>query len=540
MRKVLITIILTLFFCPIVATASYSDIPHDHWALDVIEEATASDIIRGRTDGTFGLGETVKRSEFAAMLNRMMKWEQTVAGSSPFDDVQQGDWYYADVNMLAARNVYVGEKFRPEENITRSEMAVMLVSALGYQELADSVTDCPFMDVTINQGYISVAHSLGIINGKGEGAFDPEGFALREEAAAMMIRMYRKLNATLREINGFYAISSWSQRNIAAQMDTVSFGWSRLQFTDEGNVYLSKTPKDGNDWFVPDGSEDALAVVRAGGALVHLAVTMTDFEDCRSILLNPLNRREAIEQLMVAASDYDGITIDFEGMKGNELKSGLNEFVKELKTALGNKRLYVAVHPKLKNSYEYFDAYDYKTIGLYADSVILMAHDYAASVFPEELLNTEFIATPVTPFEEIYAALVAVTDPQTGVADLGKVQFALSPASTVAWKTNEKKVIDTEAIHPSMETILKRLSQTDTEIHYSHRHENPYAWYETESGEQILLWYEDSRSVQAKIDLAKMFGIEAVSVWRIGVIPNDCNVEYMNVWDSILSNKQAR
>ena len=222
-------------------------------------------------------------------------------------------------------------------------------------------------------------------------------------------------------------------------------------------------------------------------------------------------------------------------MKGAELKDGLNEFAKELKLLLGDKRLYIAVHPVLKHSNEYFDAYDYKTLGDYADRIILMAHDYAAYTLPDNLLNTDFIATPVTPFDEVYTALKAITNQATGVSDKSKIQLAVSTASTNAWNTTDKKITDNTSMHPSIDTVQKRLTQDDTEITYSQTYKNPYAFYTTESNQQILLWYEDSRSVKDKIILAKMFGINSLSIWRIGAVADGNPEQYMDIWDTIIS-----
>lgn len=522
----------------VVSAAYYADVPDEHWATAVINEAAEAGIMYGRDDGTFGLGDTVKRSEFAAMLVRLMKWDKSVSAISLFSDVQSDKWYFADINTLADHNVFNEKEFRPNDNITRREMAVMLVKALGYSELAQSEISSIFNDVSTDEGYISVAYTLGIINGKSDTMFDPEGPALREEGAAMMMRMYNKYYSSLNEIHGFYAISSWGQKEMAAQMDSVSFGWSRLQYTDDNVVLLNQTSDGGNDWCVPDGSQNAIDYMRENGVSINLAVTMTDTEDCNVILLNSENRSEAIRQILSASDNFDGITIDFEGMKGTELKEGLNGFVKELKTMLGNKKLYIAVHPVLKHSNEYFDAYDYKTLGDYADRIILMAHDYAAYTLPDNLINTNFIATPVTPFDEVFTALKAITNPITGVSDKSKIQLAISTASTTAWNTTDKRITDNTAIHPSIDTVQKRLAQNDTEITYSQAYKNPYAFYNTESNQQILLWYEDSRSVKDKINLAKMFGIKSVSIWRIGTVANGNSEQYMDIWNTIISEYQ--
>ena len=535
--RVIIYAIITaiLLISNAVIASAYSDVPPEHWAVSVIDEANRAGIIYGREDETFGLGDTVKRSEFAAMLVRLMKWDKSTSAVSTFSDVNADEWYFADVNTLAEHNVFNEPMFRPNDNITRREMAVMLIRALGYSELAQSETNSVFDDVSADGGYISVAYTLGIINGKSENIFDPEGVALREEGAAMMMRMYDKYTSLLNEIHGFYAISSWGQKEIAEQMDTVSFGWGRLQYTNDNAVLLNLSSDGGNDWCLPDGAQDATDYMRSNGVSINFAVTMTDNEDCTAILLSPENRSEAISQILSVSESFDGVTIDFEGMKGAELKTGLNEFIRELKLKLGDRKLYVAVHPVLKHSNEYYDAYDYKTLGEYADRIILMAHDYAAYTLPDNLLNTDFIATPVTPFDEVFTALKAVTDQTTGVSDKGKILLALNTAAATAWNTTDKKITDGTAIHPSIDTVQKRLEQPDTEITYSQTYKNPYAFYTTENGQQVLLWYEDSRSIRDKIDLAKMFGINGVSIWRIGAVANGNSEQYMDVWNTILS-----
>lgn len=533
--KAIIIIAGILTTCTVATVAQYSDVPPNHWATSVINEAADTGIMYGRDDGTFGLGDTVKRSEFAAMLVRLMKWNKSISTVPSFSDVQPDKWYFADINTLAEHNIFSETEFRPNDDITRREMAVMLIKALGYSELANSEQNNVFNDVSTDEGYISVAYTLGIINGKSDTIFDPEGLALREEGAAMMMRLYDKYNSSLNEIHGFYAISSWAQKDIASQMDCVSFGWSRLQYTDDNAVLLNQTTNGGNDWYIPNGSEEAINYMRENDVSINLAVTMTDNEDCNMILLNAENRNEAIKQILSASEDFDGVTIDFEGMKGPALKNGLNEFVKDLKLSLGNKNLYVAVPPVLKRGNEYYDAYDYKTLGDIADRIILMAHDYAAYTLPDNLVNTDFIATPVTPFDEVFTALKAITNPITGVSDISKIQLAISTASTTAWKTMDKKIIDTVSIHPTIDTVQKRLAQDDTEIIYSQTYKNPYAFYNTENNQQILLWYEDSRSVKDKIELAKMFGINSISIWRIGAIADGESQQYMDIWKIILS-----
>lgn len=219
-------------------------------------------------------------------------------------------------------------------------------------------------------------------------------------------------------------------------------------------------------------------------------------------------------------------------MKGEALKQGLNQFLSQLRGLLGEKTLYVAVHPVMDGAY--FDAYDYRAIGETADRVILMAHDYAALTMPDNLREAGFTDTPVTPFPAVYTALRAVCDPETGVADRNKIALAVSLGNTAGWQVTDGKTVNAEAIHPSMETVQKRLKQADTQITYSPSYRNPRASYTDDTGSQVVLWYEDARSVADKIRLARMFGVNGLSIWRLGIIPNDAaDGIYYDIWNAI-------
>ena len=67
---------------------------------------------------------------------------------------------------------------------------------------------------------------------------------------------------------------------------------------------------------------------------------------------------------------------------------------------------------------------------------------------------------------------------------------------------------------------------------YSEHYRNPYAIYTTEDGERYKVWYENEQSVLDKIELARMFGITGVSLWRLGNIPTATGYD---VWSAVES-----
>lgn len=522
----------------------YSDVPRDHWAYSEIQKAGEIGFMSGMGDGTFGLGQNVTRAQFVSMLVRMFGW--SASEGTGFSDVAPGDWYYSDVLTASDMGVLDTTEayFRPNDNITREEMAVMIIKALGYGELAEEIANdgVPFSDVTENKGYISLAYEFGIISGRGGSIFDPNGTALREDAAAMMVRCYDKYNSYVDFVHGFYAFSSYSQKDMASKMDTVSFGWSRMEYSDEDGVVVNTTTQNDNEWNVPEGYTNIVEYLKDNNVETNLNVYMSasESDDAETILSSAENRTAAvnaiIEELTVdykqlGYNPYSGVTIDFENLRGSEMRQNFTSFLTELNEELDSigKSLYVAVQPPMRSG-AYFDGYDFKAIGEVCDKIIVMAYDYYAKTITSDVMESGFTTTPVTPFDEVYYALKVITDENTGVADKSKVVLGLS-MSNVGWTVVDGVIVNSTGKTYTYEEIADMINN-GAEVKYSDKYKNPYIVYDDGEEKQII-WYEDETSVKDKIKLAEMFGIDGISIWRIGLIPEEGG--NLDIWSGITS-----
>lgn len=212
MRKHILSLILILALCAALTPtagafmlvpetapprAEYTDVPEDHWAAGSIRRATELGLFQGVAQGRFGLGQPISRAAFVTALGRLFDWEAVTPEKGSYTDVARDAWYYAAVETARANSgvAAAGREFRPEEGITRSEMASMLLRSLGYTYLAGAAAEytSPFEDVSVNRGFITLAYDLGIMSGKGSGRFDPEAAATREQAATVLVRVYNQL-----------------------------------------------------------------------------------------------------------------------------------------------------------------------------------------------------------------------------------------------------------------------------------------------------------------------------------------------------------
>ena len=107
----------------------------------------------------------------------------------------EGTKYEEAINKLVALNTIEGYEdgtFKPENTITRAELATVITFILGLQDAADLAKETPsrFSDVKTNEwytGYINIAANENVISGYPDGTFKPSENVSYSEAVTMLV-----------------------------------------------------------------------------------------------------------------------------------------------------------------------------------------------------------------------------------------------------------------------------------------------------------------------------------------------------------------
>lgn len=163
------------------------------------------------------------------------------AYASNFVDVPAGHW--AEVSGIIDKAVEQGiikgdgGYFRPEDKVTRAEVAAMLMRIAGVAEgTYPNTNETPFVDVADGQWYtacINWAHDMGIMNGT-QGYARPEAAVSREELACMLGNFQVRcagmtLSGSISLLSKYpdsSAINDWALQSMAWAVDTGILGGS--------------------------------------------------------------------------------------------------------------------------------------------------------------------------------------------------------------------------------------------------------------------------------------------------------------------------
>lgn len=523
------------------AGAAYLDIPVGGALSAEVQKAVRYGLMNGYSAARFGYGDPMTRVQFVTVLNRMMDWAASPAENVITEAMELpaglSSTYRTAINCAVKNDVVeTTVPFRPSARITRGEMAEMLVRALGLKSaaaLAEKKNSLPFSDVTGRRGYIAVAYAIGMTNGTSPSTFSPDSSATRAQAAAMLVRIYEKLHQKTDWVHGFYAISSYSQLFLTDYMNTISAGWSRMTWDGE-RARLSTTGAAGNEYYIPSGYHEITSYLEDGRKGLHLSVYM-DGSATRELLASPEGREQAVDEILreltvsyreIGKNPYGGVTIDFEGLRAasaQDFVTFLTQLSKKVHSI--NKTLYVCVSPVLSSG-PYYDGYDYGAIAGLADQIILMAYDYDARDL-SAFVGTEYYKNIApAPIDQVFASLEAIT---AAVPDTGKIALGFS-CKNIAWQIDENdRLVSGKPVYPSNEILYSRLEQADTVRGWSNSYQTSYIIYTTETGERYFTWYDDSSSVQVKLNAAKLLGVTDISIWRLGIMPTRASFNWMNL-----------
>lgn len=197
--------------------------------------------VQGYPDGTVKPTGNITRAETAAILFRLMdegSRKTYYSTKSGFRDVATGSWYNTYVATLNNAGVITDSSngyFRPNEAITRAELAAMLANFTETAGAANYFNDVSARYWAANA--IAICAKLGWITGYPDGSFRPDRNVTRAELMAMINRATgRAPKSTDAFLPG---MKTWS--------DNTADKWYYLDVQEATNSH-SYTVKDSEKW----------------------------------------------------------------------------------------------------------------------------------------------------------------------------------------------------------------------------------------------------------------------------------------------------
>ena len=227
--------------------------------------------------------------------------------------------------------------------------------------------------------------------------------------------------------------------------------------------------------------------------------------DIAHSILNDINIQNTLISNIISivnAKNYAGVDVDFEYLYPEDRLPYAN-FLRKIKSQLTpiNKTLSVAVAPKYRDNQAglLYEAHDYALIGEIADRVIIMTYEWGY-VYGEPMA--------ISPYSEVEAVIsYAVTRIPSNKILMGMPNYAYDWATP--WK--EGDVATTITNTRALETAL----DYGATIMFDSKAQAPYFNYTNSDGQRRIVWFDDARSIDARLNLVTKYNLAGVSYWTI-------------------------
>ncbi|MBE5738754.1 MAG: LysM peptidoglycan-binding domain-containing protein [Clostridiales bacterium] len=231
-----------------------------------------------------------------------------------------------------------------------------------------------------------------------------------------------------------------------------------------------------------------------------------DSDIAHKILTDQQTQEKLLNDIIsiVVDKNYYGINIDFEYIYPED-RDAYNQFLRNLKSKMNSINtsltLLVAVAPKYRDNQQgiLYEAHNYKAIGEIADRVIIMTYEWGY-MYGEPMA--------VSPKKEMASVLrYAVTKIPSQKILMGLPNYAYD------WTLPFKNGDSARAI--SNNTALSLALSTGASIRYDSASDTPYFEYIDTSGKPHIVWFDDAKSIDAKLKLVTEFNLAGISIWTV-------------------------
>ncbi len=271
-------------------------------------------------------------------------------------------------------------------------------------------------------------------------------------------------------------------------------------FTGEGELLPPAYGED--DWMIAEaknyGTRPILTLTPFGedgnfnNRLIHSVVNNEEYK--ANLIQNLLDIMEE--------KGYQGIDIDFEYILAAD-RDAFTAFVQEAAEAMRENgyRTSVALAPKTSSEQKglLYEGKDYRALGEAADHVLLMTYEWGYTYGPP---------MAVAPLNQVRRVVeYALTQIPAEKVDLGIPNYGYDwPLPYVRGTTAAETINNVQAVRIAVENGARIL--------FDNVAESPYFTY-TDNGTEHEVWFEDVRSLLAKFELIKEYGLRGCGYWQI-------------------------
>ncbi|KXO16482.1 hypothetical protein HMPREF3189_00692, partial [Clostridiales bacterium KA00134] len=173
---------------------NFTDI-EGHWAKEAIKYVVNKGYFQGVSDREFAPNKGITRGQFVTVLGRILNIDKTSFKSNNFKDVKADAYYAPYIAWAESVGITKGRgngSFDPDKEITREEMAVMMVKFLkaSGKKLNAKGSASAFKDDTNIESWAKDAvlemAKLGLVKGMEDGSFSPKTQFTRAQVAQIL------------------------------------------------------------------------------------------------------------------------------------------------------------------------------------------------------------------------------------------------------------------------------------------------------------------------------------------------------------------
>ncbi|WP_085993558.1 glycoside hydrolase family 18 protein [Oceanobacillus senegalensis] len=239
--------------------------------------------------------------------------------------------------------------------------------------------------------------------------------------------------------------------------------------------------------------------------LTNFANNTFDSDLAATILRNASLQELLISNILEELKEkgFAGLNIDFEYVYPED-RENYNAFLRRVVSRLHPEGFHVstAIAPKISENQQglLYEAHDYKAHGEIVDFVIIMTYEWGWAG------GEPWAIAPINEVRRVldYAVTVIPTD---------KIMMG-APLYGRDWKIPWQQGTFAQTVSP--QEAVRMAARYGADIQYHPTYQSPYFRYTDETGQGHEVWFEDARSMQAKYDTVKEYGLRGVSYWVLG------------------------